>query len=478
MKLDPHPGQPASGGIATASTTQHNRTAASGARRRTRLSMPAAAAGPVADRGHRQNHCTPTRGGQLPTDDHHPYVLDPAGRDIRAEGAHLRARGPVTKVILPGDVPAWSVTSHALLEQLLTDPRVSKDPRQHWPRFIAGEITPEWPLYAWVSVTNMFTAYGSDHRRLRRLVTPAFTARRTAQLRPRVERIVASVLDDLPDTAIDGVVDLRQHFAYVIPVQVITELMGVPEGSMAVGIRACIDNIFNTGLGPEDAAANYRTTYHLLNDLIDYRRRQPGDDLTSYLISSGDTDESLTEAEVVDTLLLIIAAGHETTVNLLDNAVYALLTAPDQRDLVRTGKVTWIDVIEESLRVDAPVAHLPLRYAVEDISIAGTTIPKGDAILASYAAAGQDPEHHGPSAGAFDATRDVKDHLAFGYGVHYCLGAPLARMEAATALPALFERFPSLALVHSPARIKPVPSFISNGHRSLPVTLTPGGAGT
>ncbi|WP_306191040.1 cytochrome P450 [Streptomyces sp. MK5] len=420
----------------------------------------------------RHNHLTSTRGGQLSTHDQRPYVLDPTGHDIQAEGARLRARGPVTKVMLPGNIPAWSVTSHTALEQLLTDPRVSKDPRRHWPRFIAGEITPQWPLYAWVSVTNMFTAYGSDHRRLRRLVTPAFTAHRTAQLRPQVERIVTRVLDDLPRTAVNGVVDLRQHFAYLIPVQVITQLMGVPEGSMAAGIRTCVDNIFNTALSPQEAADNYHTTYSLLNDLVEHRRRQPGDDLTSYLISAGDSNEALTETEVIDTLLLIIAAGHETTVNLLDNAVFALLTRPDQHNLVRTGKVAWTDVIEESLRVDAPVAHLPLRYAVEDITVAGTTIPKGDAILASYAAAGQDPERHGPTAGVFDATRENKDHVAFGYGVHYCLGAPLARMEAATALPALFERFPSLALARPAGSIEPLSSFISQGHRSLPVTLT------
>jgi cytochrome P450 len=402
---------------------------------------------------------------------HAPLVLDPNGRALHAEGAELRSRGPVTKVLLPGGVEAWSVNSQAALERLLTDPRVSKDSHRHWPRFVSGEITPQWPLYAWVSVTNMFTAYGADHRRLRRLVAPAFTARRTAAMRPRIERIVAATLDALPSTATDGAVDLRRHFAYTIPVRVVTELMGVPEGDMAAGLRTCIDNIFNTALGPDEAAANHRNTYALLDELVALRGKQPGEDLTSALIAAEEDDEHLTGAEVIDTLLLIIAAGHETTVNLLDNACCALLTSPGQLDAVRAGRATWGDVIEESLRRDAPVAHLPLRYAVEDIDVAGATIAKGDAILASYAAAGRDPGRHGPTADDFDVTRPDKDHLAFGHGVHYCLGAPLARLEAAVALPALFARFPSMALAVEPGALEPVMSFISNGHARLPVTL-------
>ncbi|MGV9248971.1 cytochrome P450 family protein [Streptomyces sp. NPDC003710] len=400
-----------------------------------------------------------------------PLMLDPEGRSLQEEGAQLRARGPVTKVVLPGNIEAWSVNRHDVLRRLLTDPRVSKDTHQHWPQFMSGAITAEWPLYAWVSVRNMFTAYGAEHRRLRRLVSPAFTARRTAAMRPRIETIVQRALDDLADSP-DEVVDLRQRYAYPIPVGVITDLMGVPGGYMAEGIRRCIDNIFNTSLGAEDAAANYQRTYELLHDLVSYRRRRPGDDMTSLLLATKEDNDTLTDTELIDTLLLIIAAGHETTVNLLDNAIFALLTAPEQSALVQSGQVGWHDVIEESLRVRAPVAHLPLRYAVEDITIEGVTIRQGDAILNSYAAAGQDPDKYGPTAGDFDVTRPDKEHLAFGYGVHFCLGAPLARLEAEVALPALFNRFPRLALAVRETEVEPMQSFISNGHRSLPVFLS------
>jgi cytochrome P450 len=167
----------------------------------------------------------------------------------------------------------------------------------------------------------------------------------------------------------------------------------------------------------------------------------------------------------------MISAGHETTVNLLDNAVHALLTHPDQLELVRSGKANWSDVIEETLRVEAPVASLPLSYAVEDIEAGEVRIRKGEAILAVYAAAGRHPAYHGPTADSFDVLRPAKEHLAFGHGVHFCLGAPLARLEAEIALPALFERFPQLALAVGEGELQPVESFISHGHLSLPVRL-------
>ncbi len=195
--------------------------------------------------------------------------------------------------------------------------------------------------------------------------------------------------------------------------------------------------------------------------------------MTSVLIATRDEDGSqLVEKELVDTLMLVINAGHETTVNLLDQAIFALLTHDDQRADVLAGRVPWSDLVEETLRYEAPVAHLPLRYAVEDIELGEIRIPKGEAILASYAGAGRDPQVHGATADTFDVHRVNKEHLSFGHGAHHCIGAPLARLEATIALPALFERFPKLRFAVDPAELEPVGSFISNGHRTLPVYLT------
>lgn len=364
------------------------------------------------------------------------------------------------------------MTDQALLKELLTDPRVSKDPRQHWAAWANGEITPDWPLFTWVAVTNMFTAYGSDHRRLRKLVSTAFTPRRTEALRPWIEQMTAELLDALAATPAGEPVDLREAYCYPIPIQVICRLFGIEDEDTRRELRRLVDNIFNTAISAEDAVATLAAIHRVLSDLVALKRETPGDDLTSVLISAREEDGSrLTEAELVDTLILMISAGHETTVNLLDNAVHALLTHPDQLALVRAGKAGWTDVIEETLRVEAPVASLPLRYAVEDIEAGGVRIAKGEAILASYAAAGRHPAYHGPTADRFDITRVGKEHLAFGHGVHFCLGAPLARLEAEIALPALFARFPALAPAVPGEEPPPVESFIAHGHVRLPVLL-------
>jgi len=397
-----------------------------------------------------------------------PIVLDPTGTDIPGEAIGLRERGRLVRVELPGEVPAWAITEPELLEELFIDPRVSKDAAQHWPAFIAGEIPADWPLISWVSVRNMLTAYGKDHQRLRKLIGPAFTARRVTALRPRVEQISTELLDGLAARPDGAVIDLREEYAAQVPLRVISALMGVP-ADLQAGLRVCIDEIFSTA-PQRDPQATFAEMVGILATLVARRRAEPGEDMTSLLISHRDDDEDrLTEEELVHTLLLVISAGYETTVNLLGNAIYQLLTRPELLPQLRAGSITWSHLIEETLRYAPPVANLPLRYAITDIDIDDQQIKAGEAIITSIAAANRSLERHGPDADEFDPSRTTKEHVSFGYGTHHCLGAPLARLEAEIALPALFERFPELTLAAAPDALKPLSSFISQGYQSLPV---------
>ncbi|MEU4222881.1 cytochrome P450 [Nonomuraea sp. NPDC026600] len=400
-------------------------------------------------------------------------TLDPAGTDHHGEAARLRELGPVVRVVLPGGVEAWSVTHHALLADLLTDRRVSKD-WLHWTAIRDGDIADDWPLIGMVKVTNMVTADGPEHHRLRKFVTRTLTPRHVQSLRPRIAGTVGMLLDDLPShVRPDGTVDLRKHFAYPVPMQVICELVGVPEEDRPE-LRELVDSIFRSTTAPEEVLKTQRDIYLLLNRLVAARHAEPGDDLISALIAAQrDDPERLTDEELVGTLWLMLAAGHETTLSLIVNGARALLTHPDQRALaVAGGEDTWSAVVEETLRWDAPIGNFLARYPLEDIEIAGVTIPAGDAILAPYSAVGRDEAQHGSDAARFDITREQRRHLAFGGGPHLCLGAPLARLEATEALPALFRRYPGLSLAVPPGALVPVPSLFSNSAAELPVFLT------
>ncbi|MFE9252596.1 cytochrome P450 [Streptomyces sp. NPDC007088] len=397
-----------------------------------------------------------------------PYPLDPTGADIPGESARLRERGPVVAVTLPGAIPAYAVTRYDTLRALILDPRISKDPRKHWDRWPEAATRPEWAwILGWVGVVNMLSTYGVDHTRLRKLVAPSFTAHRTERLRPRVREIVTGLLDEIAARPEDEPVDVRAALAHPLPMAVICELFGVPD-SHRPDLTLLIDGVMDTTASVESTMENLARINQVLGALIAEKRERPGHDLTSDLIAVRDTDgDRLSDDELRDTLLLVIGAGIETTVNLIGNAVHALLTHPEDLKKVRSGELTWDQVVAETLRWAPSIANLPMRFAIEDVETDGVTIPAGSAILTTYAAANHDPAHYGQSAHSFDPSRDAGDHLSFGIGAHRCIGAPLAQLEAGLALPALFERFPGLSL-ESP-RLAQVPSFIAHGWAALPV---------
>ncbi|MGW5051301.1 cytochrome P450 family protein [Actinokineospora sp. NPDC004072] len=399
-------------------------------------------------------------------------ALDPTGQDIHGQADELRAQGSAVQVELPGGVVVWSVNSHAVIKQLLTNPNVTKSARNHWPAFINGEIRPDWELISWVAMDNVSTTYGRDHHRLRRLIGKAFTARRTEEIRPHVVGLTNMLLDALGNVPPGEVVDLKERFAYPLPGMLVADLIGMSEEAR-VATAKVLDVMLDTTISPEQAQQVLLGWRTAIADLVALKRAEPGADITSDLIAARDEDGSrLTEQELADTIFAILGAGSETTINFFDKAITALLSNPEQLELVKSGQASWDDVIDEVLRLESPIANLPLRYAVEDIDLGDVVIPKGDPILVNYAAIGRDPALHGDSRCTFDITREDKEHLSFGYGPHYCLGAGIARMVATVGLSALFERYPDLTLAVPAEELQPLPTFIMNGHRSLPVRLT------
>lgn len=401
-----------------------------------------------------------------------PHRMDPAGGCPHADNARLLARGAVAPVVLPGDVAGMAVLGHDALKEFLAHPNVAKG-AQHFNALRDGEIPDGWPLKTFATVQGMTTADDADHRRLRSLVSKAFTTRRVEELRPRIETVTAELLDGLDEAARagDGVADLRTHFALPLPMGVICELLGV-DAEYQDRLHHLSNQVVSTSIGPAEAMAANRELVEVLAAVAVSRTRDPGDDLTSALIAAREEGgDRLSQHELIGTLLLMIIAGHETTLNLITNAVRALCAHRDQLELVQSGKAAWPDVVEETLRWDSPVSFFPFRYPTRDLTLDGTVIPKGTPVLAGYSAAGRDTSAHGPDADRFDITRSGARHLSLGHGPHYCLGSPLARMEATIALEQLFTRFPELDLAVTEAELPRHASFVGNSVQKLPVRV-------
>ncbi|WLQ39417.1 cytochrome P450 [Streptomyces laculatispora] len=398
-------------------------------------------------------------------------VIDPMVQDLDGETARLRDAGRLARIELLG-VPAWTVTRYADARQLLVDPRLVKD-IDAWGLWQSGEVTHAWPLIGMIDAgRSMFTVDGAEHRRLRTKTSQALTPRRLEAIRPDIEKFTGELLDALAEGGRDGaVVDLKSVFAQPLPMRVVGMLMGVDPAENAMLTRQY--KAFFSMLTPQDERLALLAELDVFYaGLVREKAARPTDDLTSALILAEEGGEPLTEEEVVGNLKAMVAAGHETTIGLILNAVRALLAHPEQLRMVLDGAVSWESVIEETLRWDTPTTHLLMRFAAEDIQVGDDVIAKGEGVVISYRAIGRDFEQHGADADAFDITRPIPiRHMTFGHGPHICPGAGLSRVEAGIALPALFARFPGLRLAVPDADIRKLPVMTQNDMEAFPVLL-------
>jgi cytochrome P450 len=373
--------------------------------------------------------------------------------------ARLRAQRPVTPVVMPGGPGAWLVTGYAEARAALADPRLSKHMPDWHPE--PGSVFAALDLH-------MLNSDPPDHARLRKLVTKAFTARRVERLRPRITAITAGLLEDMSGRA---ELDLLASFAFPLPITVICELLGVPAGDRD-DFRAWSATIVANSAAPEVFQAHATAMVRYFMALLAAKRREPGDDLLSALIAARDEEDRLSEDELVSMAFLLLVAGHETTVNLIASGLLALLLNPAQLARLRAEPTLIGGAVEELLRYVNPVNHTTFRCAAEPLEIGGVRISRGDPVLVALSGANRDPARFG-DPDRLDLGRDSSRHLAFGHGIHYCLGAPLARLEAEIAVSGLLARFGSISLAVPADSLRWRPSTLIHGLESLPVRLAP-----
>ena len=387
--------------------------------------------------------------------DEDSYYQDPPGFF-----AWLRESRPVAPVRMPGYGRVWMVTRHADVRTVLTDARLAKDVHR-WPG--GGRSRPS---EATGGYAPMLHADPPDHTRLRRLAQKVFTPRRAA-LRPRAAQIAAGLLEEM--VAVRGdVIDLLDAYARPLPIAVLCELLGIPVADrawIAVTVAAYDERAEHQRLERELAA--------YFTELIAAKRAEPGDDLVSALIVARDNAgaaDGLTGNELVSTVFLLVMAGFDTTVNLISSGTLALLTHPAEKTRLQQDPSLLPAAVEELLRFTSPVNHANDRFTTEDVLVGDVVIPAGEWVFPVISSANRDPAQF-PAPDRLDLGRDTSGQVAFGHGVHHCLGAPLARMEAEVALGALLARFPRISLAVRPEELRWRPVSLMNGLESLPVRL-------
>ncbi|WP_432093035.1 cytochrome P450 family protein [Streptomyces sp. bgisy100] len=391
-----------------------------------------------------------------------PVDLAALGEDFTRDPypvyAELRSRGPVHRIRMPEGADAWLVVGYAESRAALADARLSK----HWTNASQALNFSRFPTGA-----HMLNSDAPVHTRLRKLVAKEFTPRRVEALAPGVQRITDGLLDAMLAEP-SGRADLVDSLSFPLPISVICELLGVPFLDREEFRRFSNDALSSTDRARSEEAATQ--AFHYLTDLLERKRAQPGDDLLSALIRTTDENgDRLSPDELLGTVWLLLVAGHETTVNLISNGVLALLRHPDQLAALRADYSLLENAVEEMLRYDGPVETPTYRFTTEPLDIGGTVIPGGgELVLVALADADRDPARF-PDAERFDIRRDARGHVAFGHGIHYCLGAPLARLEARIAIRSLLDRCPRLELDAHPAALTWRQGLLIRGPHRLPV---------
>ncbi|MGC4769684.1 cytochrome P450 family protein [Micromonospora sp. DT44] len=403
-------------------------------------------------------------------------LFDPAFlRDPYPILAALRRDAAVHPVETPNGLRTWLVVRYDDARTLLNDPRLSKD-MSVGHGLIPGNFVDEEKRAEFLRESgtrrqfaaelsrHMLDSDPPDHTRLRGLVGRAFTARRVAALRPRVVELVDQLLDAEPGPE----VELMAALAFPVPFTVICWLLGVPPADRE-NFRTW-SNLLVSGTGGDDVLDASQAMVDYLRHLIAAKRREHADDLLGALVEASDGGDRLTEDELMAMAFLLLVAGHETTVNLIGNGTLALLTHPEQRARVVADPSLWPAAIEEFLRFDGPVTNATWRFTTTDVRVGDVTIPAGEFVTICLGAAGRDPERY-KAPDVLDVTRPQSANLAFGHGIHHCLGAPLARMEAEIVLSRLFERHPDLRLAVPVENLRWRFSLMLRGLEQLPVLL-------
>jgi cytochrome P450 len=395
-------------------------------------------------------------------------------QNLHALYARLRDEGMVHHAVLPLGTRAWIVTGYLEARAALNDPRLRKDIDRASQLMRQFQTTPPPQTDNSYMFRHMLNADPPDHTRLRKLVTKAFTARRVESLRPRVQEISDRLLANLVVSTGDGPVDLLDEYAFPLPITVMCELLGVPDDARD-DFRPWSHAPLSSWSREEAQAAGTRAASYLTG-LIEAKRAQPADDLLSALIRASDDNDQLTADEVFAMVYLLMVAGHETTVNLIGNGMLALLRSPEQMAALRTDRSLLPSAIEEFLRFDGPVNFATLRFTTEPVELGGVRIPENELVMVSLLAANRDPRQY-PEPDRLDLKRDPS-HIAFGYGIHFCLGAPLARLEAEIAFSCLLDSFESIELAVPVEDLVYRDGTLIHGLTRLPVLLRPRAAAT